>query len=579
MTTPTRFFCPQCNLHFDDFDACSTHIETGEFQCSKWRYHPELEDRCRTTPSKNTMVNRLHGEIKKRTMPLPLQETTLREGNEIVLDADGMPLVNAMAGQNIRGVLSQNPTSGRKSSPPANTKVNDDLFLSFEAPSSSTATRSSSSSSSSSTNGQHGMLTSPSSNVRGIKRKRDQDTSDEEDDDDDQEEEDQEEPDEAERKQPNNPLLRLHNEILDFVECIQPTAQETANRMRVVTEIEEVARELWENNEFEVKIFGSTMTGLALPTSDVDIVVIGLPYSDKKCILKLGNELKRRNMVSYIELITGARVPIIKMTHLETGMDADICFNQSSGPKMGHMIKHMLSHVPAMKPLVLVLKYFLQQRNLNVTFKGGVGSFLLQLMVISSIQHHAKVRQNSRWKILQSLEKNLKFSGRKKAMQQLGKEKAQRVKQFRSNGPIDLGTMLLEFLEFYGRSLDTTNVGISVRGQGSLYRKNTRSFYNPNRTYLLSLENPENPNVDIGANSYGYKNVNRAISNSYETIKAKLNEILNADGKSSGKGRGSANQQSLLNLIIDVDAARTDSRTQTKRGSKSSGGRNKRRGN
>ena len=108
MTTPTRFFCPQCNLHFDDFDACSTHIETGEFQCSKWRYHPELEDRCRTTPSKNTMVNRLHGEIKKRTMPLPLQETTLREGNEIVLDADGMPLVNAMAGQNIRGVLSQN---------------------------------------------------------------------------------------------------------------------------------------------------------------------------------------------------------------------------------------------------------------------------------------------------------------------------------------------------------------------------------------------------------------------------------------------------------------------------------------
>ena len=93
-------------------------------------------------------------------------------------------------------------------------------------------------------------------------------------------------------------------------------------------------------------------------------------FGDCSGIIKLGNELKRRGMVSYMELITGARVPIIKMTHLETGTDADICFDQPSGPRMGAMIKHMLNVVPAMKPLVLVLKYFLAQRKLNVTFKG-----------------------------------------------------------------------------------------------------------------------------------------------------------------------------------------------------------------
>ena len=54
-------------------------------------------------------------------------------------------------------------------------------------------------------------------------------------------------------------------------------------------------------------------------------------------------------------------------------------------------------------------------------------------------------------------------------------------KKITANGPIDLGTMLLEFLEFYGRALDINVVGISVRGQGTLYRKNTKSFYNPNR--------------------------------------------------------------------------------------------------
>ena len=72
----------------------------------------------------------------------------------------------------------------------------------------------------------------------------------------------------------------------------------------------------------------------------------------KRC--ESGNELKRRGMCSYCELITGARVPIIKMTHLETGTDADICFNQTSGPRMGKMIKFMLNVVPAMKPLVSI---------------------------------------------------------------------------------------------------------------------------------------------------------------------------------------------------------------------------------
>ena len=71
---------------------------------------------------------------------------------------------------------------------------------------------------------------------------------------------------------------------------------------------------------------------MALPTSDVDIVIFGSPESSaKNSILKLGKELKKRGLVSYMETITGARVPIIKMTHADTGTDADICFDQEGG--------------------------------------------------------------------------------------------------------------------------------------------------------------------------------------------------------------------------------------------------------
>lgn len=42
--------------------------------------------------------------------------------------------------------------------------------------------------------------------------------------------------------------------------------------------------------------------------------------------------------------------------------------------------------LPAFRPLTLVLKYFLQTRQLNDTYHGGVGSFMLQMMVLSHLQ-------------------------------------------------------------------------------------------------------------------------------------------------------------------------------------------------
>jgi DNA polymerase sigma len=107
-------------------------------------------------------------------------------------------------------------------------------------------------------------------------------------------------------------------------------------------------------------------------------------------------------------------------------------------------------------------------------------------MVIASIQHHAKVRQHGRWQQLDALENNIKRNtansvSKKKLKKNIIEQKKNLRKKITANGPIDLGTMLLEFLEFYGRALDINVVGISVRGQGTLYRKNTKSFYNPNR--------------------------------------------------------------------------------------------------
>ena len=41
---------------------------------------------------------------------------------------------------------------------------------------------------------------------------------------------------------------------------------------------------------------------------------------------------------------------------------------------------------PALRPLTLFLKYFLNCRLLNETFTGGIGSFMLQMMILSHLQ-------------------------------------------------------------------------------------------------------------------------------------------------------------------------------------------------
>lgn len=54
---------------------------------------------------------------------------------------------------------------------------------------------------------------------------------------------------------------------------MSPTEAEDKIRAEVVTRIEKIIISKW--SEAKVEIFGSYRTGLYLPTSDIDLVVIG----------------------------------------------------------------------------------------------------------------------------------------------------------------------------------------------------------------------------------------------------------------------------------------------------------------
>ncbi|KAK6635937.1 hypothetical protein RUM44_001191 [Polyplax serrata] len=179
-------------------------------------------------------------------------------------------------------------------------------------------------------------------------------------------------------------VLGLHDEIIEFYNYMSPKKCEHELRLKVVHKIENAIHELWP--QAKVEVFGSFRTGLYLPTSDIDLVVIGcwpsLPLWKLEQKL-LDNEIAEEHT---IKVLDKASVPIIKLRDKESDVKVDISFNVSSGVKSAQLIKKYKKIFPVLAKLVLVLKQFLLQRDLNEVFTGGISSYSLILMTISFLQ-------------------------------------------------------------------------------------------------------------------------------------------------------------------------------------------------
>lgn len=76
----------------------------------------------------------------------------------------------------------------------------------------------------------------------------------------------------------------------------------------------------------------------------------------------------------------------MKLTDSETDVKVDISFNMSSGVNSARLIKDFKRLFPPLPKLVMVLKQFLLQRDLNEVFTGGISSYSLILMTVSFLQ-------------------------------------------------------------------------------------------------------------------------------------------------------------------------------------------------
>ncbi|XP_037385524.1 terminal nucleotidyltransferase 4A isoform X2 [Talpa occidentalis] len=269
----------------------------------------------------------------------------------------------------------------------------------------------------------------------------------------------------------------LHEEIIDFYNFMSPRPEEAAMRREVVARIETVVKDLWPTAE--VQIFGSFSTGLYLPTSDIDLVVFG--KWERPPLQLLEQALRKHNVAEpcSIKVLDKATVPIIKLTDQETEVKVDISFNMETGVRAAELIKSYMKKYSLLPYLILVLKQFLLQRDLNEVFTGGISSYSLILMAISFLQLHPRID-------------------------------ARRADE-------NLGMLLVEFFELYGRNFNYLKTGIRIKEGGAYIAKEEimKAMTSGYRPSMLCIEDPLLPGNDVGRSSYGAMQVKQVFDYAY----------------------------------------------------------------
>ncbi|GMF36449.1 unnamed protein product [Phytophthora fragariaefolia] len=269
------------------------------------------------------------------------------------------------------------------------------------------------------------------------------------------------------------PRSKLHWDLCEFAAQLQADsdarlpAQLAAQRLCTAT-----VQSLWPRAQ--VRPYGSHVTRLVLPSSDVDLVIC-LPKVRRDAPADAAGVLEGRNAIKEtwqqnlarklrqepwvvrdsVKTLPHAAVPIITLlTAPPYNVRLDISFEGPghNGLATNDVVLALLHEFPPLAPMMLVLKSFAIERGLAVAYSGGLSSYALLLLVARYLQEHSDTMPNG-------------FANASRAVQHsLSTVQA---------GVADFGLMLMGFLDFYGNRFDPRTTGISVASRCFLNREST----------------------------------------------------------------------------------------------------------
>lgn len=352
----------------------------------------------------------------------------------------------------------------------------------------------------------------------------------------------------------------LHDEIDSFWK--QVSAEHLTRKPYINWAVMRVTRALqvlWPRSR--TNIFGSCATGLALPTSDVDLVVSLPPVRNLEPIKEAGilegrNGIKEtclQHAARYLanqdwvrndslKTIENTAIPVINLVaevphdyissnrnssnsdaqkvwasnaHLGHGggphsdqplsenkslplssklmkddyidvklIRLDISFKSPShtGLQTSELVGELTQQFPAIIPLALVLKQFLADRSLDDSYSGGLSSYCLVLLVTRFLQHEHHIGRS----INQSL-----------------------------------GSLLMDFLYFFGNVFDPRQMRISIQGSGVYMKRERGLSFDP-----VHIDDPLYPTNNVGRNCFRIHQCIKAFADAYAVLENEQSQFL-----------------------------------------------------
>ncbi|TVY76069.1 Non-canonical poly(A) RNA polymerase [Lachnellula suecica] len=308
--------------------------------------------------------------------------------------------------------------------------------------------------------------------------------------------------------------LWLHKEIMDFYHYVKPRDFEQTIRENLVVELG--SQIMKHSRGANTKSFGSFPAGLYLPTSDMDIVcvsddfltrgyeVLGRGYNAMRKFASF-LEKERIPLPGSVEVISKAKVPIIKYMDRLTGLKVDISFENKTGLVANGTFQEWKKEFPAMPILVTLIKHLLAMRGLNEPATGGIGGFSVICLVVSLLQNMPQV-------------------------------------QSRNMIPEHhLGEILMEFFDLYGNQLNVATTAISMKPPGYVRKDQVRGVTYRGKGDKLSIIDPNTPTNDISGGASSTSKILEFFSNAYRDLQKRMGELQSSPNRA---------KESILGCIL-----------------------------
>ncbi len=134
----------------------------------------------------------------------------------------------------------------------------------------------------------------------------------------------------------------------------------------------------------KLSTFGSAESGLSLKGGDFDLCLQIPDANEKKILKKIGGMLRGQGMED-VQIITGAKVPIVKFIDPRSGLHVDISINNTLALHNTRLLSSYANADSRVKELAICVKHWALHRNVSDSVNGTLSSYAWSILVINHL--------------------------------------------------------------------------------------------------------------------------------------------------------------------------------------------------